>query len=990
MLLLVAATYEIKTSAVQSWVFSQFSRRLTYTVAPGPSDRIAFPREGPFNERLGYTRIPDYQRKLEASGYQVTVQTRFSPELLRLSRLGIGPPYREPSVTGLVIRSAQQKPIFSSGDSVLQFQRLEDVPPIIVNALLAIENRELADPADARRNPVLEWDRLAKAGLSYAGSKLGLPLRVEGGSTLATQIEKYRNSANGRTESPVDKLQQILGASLKVYRTGVDTRPQRHEIILEYLNTMPLSAAPGFGEVHGLGQGLLAWYGLQLADVRSNLSEGAPAAERARAVKYVVSLLASVRAPSTYLLYNHEGLAERTNFYVRLMAKSGVIDDGFASLVEATPLSFPSAAAVSLKAPTPGQKTANAIRTSLGRLIGVTSFYDLDRLHLTVATTIDADLQDRVLEVFQNLKDRAFLRAHGFEGERLLAEGDPAQVLYSLLLYEKTPQGNELRVQLDSLDRWFDINEGMKLELGSTAKLRTLAHYLDLVASLHAEFSALDRQTLLARQREARDPITRWAAETLQARPLTLDQFIEMALDRKYSASPSEMFFTGGGAHVFHNFDRKDNSRTMTLREATQRSTNLVFVRLMRDLVRFHGARLPYDAEAILADPQNPTRLRTLSEIADKEGRYFLLRAYQAYRGRTPKEIVSRLLGRRAGDPRRLAILFYAWQKPSGTEADKPALAAWIERFGAPARDRVPGLMRAYSNPRLTLADYSYLLGTHPLELWCAGQMIANPSLSWQDALARSAGPQKTASQWLFKTRNRRAQDLRLRIRIEQDAFERMTPDWKRLGFPFQRLVPSLATALGNSSDRPSALAELMGIIVNDGVRMPTVRMTALDFASGTPYQTRLEPGAAKGEPVLAPQVAHALKRVLAEVVERGTARRLAGSFLLPDGTRVVAGGKTGSGDNEFKAIGRRGGIISARQVNRTATFVFYVGNRYFGVLTAFVDGAQAARYSFTSALPVSILKVLAPSLNARLGVRGATTLQAGAPRSKGPYRPRG
>jgi hypothetical protein len=33
----------------------------------------------------------------------------------------------------------------------------------------------------------------------------------------------------------------------------------------------------------------------------------------------------------------------------------------------------------------------------------------------------------------------------------------------------------------------FDVNEGMKLELGSTAKLRTLAHYLDVMAQLYDE-----------------------------------------------------------------------------------------------------------------------------------------------------------------------------------------------------------------------------------------------------------------------------------------------------------------------------------------------------------------------------------------------------------------------------------------------------------------------------------------------------------------------
>ncbi len=110
-----------------------------------------------------------------------------------------------------------------------------------------------------------------------------------------------------------------------------------------------------------------------------------------------------------------------------------------------------------------------------------------------------------------------------------------------------------------------------------------------------------------------------------------------------------------------------------------------------------------------------------------------------------------------------------------------------------------------------------------------------------------------------------------------------------------------------------------------------------------------------------------ALRHVLAEVVERGTARRLAGAFSEPDGTPVIAGGKTGSGDNRFKTFNRRGGLTSSRAVNRTATFAFYVGDRYFGVITAFVPGEEAQGYTFTSALPVSILRLLAPAIDARL-----------------------
>jgi len=50
--------------------------------------------------------------------------------------------------------------------------------------------------------------------------------------------------------------------------------------------------------------------------------------------------------------------------------------------------------------------------------------------------------------------------------------------------------------------------------------------------------------------------------------------------------------------------------------------------------------------------------------------------------------------------------------------------------------------------------------------------------------------------------------------------------------------------------------------------------------------------------------------------------------------------------------------------VNRTATFAFFLGDRHYGVITAYVPGAAADNYSFTSALPVQILKNMAPQLS--------------------------
>jgi hypothetical protein len=477
---------------------------------------------------------------------------------------------------------------------------------------------------------------------------------------------------------------------------------------------------------------------------------------------------------------------------------------------------------------------------------------------------------------------------------------------------------------------------------------------------------------LLTRARSAADPITRWAAETMARVPpgqTGLEQFLTLALERKYSANPGESFFTGGGLQTFGNFDSKDNGRILTVREATQRSVNLVYIRLMRDLVRFHQARLPYDMDEVMLNATHPVRMRILGEAADKEAAQILMRSYKAYQGQDRVQILRQFLGSRVNSARALTILFYAWKAEQKAETEpEAALGRWLAANGVNATGRqLRSLTKAYDNPRLNLLDYGYLLRRHPLDLFCAGALYRNPGTPWHEIWQEGSGARDLAANWLFNTRHKKAQELRLRIQFEEDAFRRMTPYWQKLGFPFARLTPSYATAIGSSSDRPSALAELMGIVVNDGARLPAIDLEELRFARGTPYQTSFSPEPPSREQVIDPAVAHALRGVLAEVVQVGTARRIDKAFINPDRSYAVVGGKTGSGDNRFDSFARGGHLIGSRVVNRTAAFVFYVGERYFGVLLAFVPGSEASGYRFTSALPVSILKLLAPAISQRL-----------------------
>ena len=957
----VLGIIEIRTSFLQSWIFTRTNARISFKLAEGRNASIVFPRSAPFDDRRGYSKLSNFQSRLESQGYRVSLQARQSETLGNLIGRGISPPYVEPPDTGMSIVGAKGVPLFRYAQSDFLFKGIEDIPALLTKTLLFLENRDLDRPASPWQNPVIEWDRLFKASFFYVGSKLHFRVPVQGGSTLAVQLEKFRHSPNGRTDTPAEKLRQLIGASLKAYRAGKNTRAWRERIIVDYLNTVPLAAAPGYGEIHGLGEGLYAWFGVQLTNAVAAVNTPGLTAAKVRAFKQMLTLLVSVRSPSVFLVDERASLEEKVGQFTRLLAREGIIDWEFATALQETPAQFLEAAPLPPQPSSRQNKAANAIRTTMMDYLGVTNLYDLNRLHLEVQSTIDVPLQKKVTDFLNSLSDADVIKARGLNGEHLLENADPKKVVYSFLLVEPTPDGNLIRIQADNFSSPFDFNKSVKLELGSTAKLRTLTHYLEIMAELYKELTPLDDEALKQKILEARDPLTKWSIETLQKENhIALEPFLQRAMERRYSASPYEAFFTGGGLHHFENFEREDNIRILTVGDAFRNSVNLVFIRLMRDMVAYHRARLAYNADEVLADPNNPLRRRMLQEIADEESLNVLRRAYQSYAKQTPEEIINRLLEPRGKTARHLAVLFFAWR----IGKDEQQLAAWLEQHQmGSTEEAVSKLFRAYQNPRLTLVDYAYLLSLHPLDLWCATELRNNPNLSWNDLVTVSGNARRMGSAWLLHARNRRAQDLRLRIRLEKEAFARMTPYWQRLGFPFKTMVPSYATAIGSSSDRPVALAELVGILVNDGVRRPSMSLTKIHFARGTPYETAFEKNMEKGEPVLAPEIARTMRKAMADVVEQGTARRLNGVFRSPDGKAITVGGKTGSGDNRFGTFNRYGDVITSRATNRTAAFVFYIGDRYFGVITAYVQGKEAANYRFTSALPVTIVRLLAPTL---------------------------
>ena len=103
--------------------------------------------------------------------------------------------------------------------------------------------------------------------------------------------------------------------------------------------------------------------------------------------------------------------------------------------------------------------------------------------------------------------------------------------------------------------------------------------------------------------------------------------------------------------------------------------------------------------------------------------------------------------------------------------------------------------------------------------------------------------------------------------------------------------------------------------------------------------------------------------------VEGGIRFEQCGAFPVTycDGQPLPVGDKTGTGDQRFNTYGAGGQLLESCVVNRSATFVFLIDDRFYGTITAFVPSEKAAQFGFTSGLPVQLLKQLAPTLMPRL-----------------------
>ena len=242
---------------------------------------------------------------------------------------------------------------------------------------------------------------------------------------------------------------------------------------------------------------------------------------------------------------------------------------------------------------------------------------------------------------------------------------------------------------------------------------------------------------------------------------------------------------------------RNGESSNPTVLEAFEHSVNNSFIRIMRDIVLYYQAQSGTDTQKLLSDVDDPNREALLQRFADQEGRRYLGRFWNDYKSLTPQESLNKLASRTRPAARRLAVV-YLTARP---EASRAELGNFLAHHLPPSSvddDELWELWREYGPGRFSLQDRGYIAGIHPLELWLVAYLQDHPNVPPSEVVEASADVRQDVMAGSSRAVTHK-QNTRIRILLEEDAFDRILQDWRRQGGPSGHLVPSYGSGIGSS-----------------------------------------------------------------------------------------------------------------------------------------------------------------------------------------------
>src|SRR4030066_2265501 len=116
--------WELLSSALEAKYLAQAAQKMTWQIRPGPSERIRYPGPGPYDVRLGYSKLPDYLARLDKAGWQIDQQAKISIQMARAGGLGLFLPYHEKDQAGISLLDSDGKPLYQGPDPTRVYRRL--------------------------------------------------------------------------------------------------------------------------------------------------------------------------------------------------------------------------------------------------------------------------------------------------------------------------------------------------------------------------------------------------------------------------------------------------------------------------------------------------------------------------------------------------------------------------------------------------------------------------------------------------------------------------------------------------------------------------------------------------------------------------------------------------------------------------------------------------------------------------------------------------
>jgi len=215
-------------------------------------------------------------------------------------------------VTGRALRSARLDAariatLYGPHQDERRLVRLEDVPPLLTDALQAVEDRNFGQHIgiDFRGIARAAWVNLRSRGAR------------QGASTLTQQLARSGILDIGRERTFRRKFDEILYALL------IEARYDKGAILEAYLNQVYLGQR-GVQEIRGVAAGAEFWFSRRLEDLET---------------EHVALLVGMVRGPSDYNPRRYpERALERRNVALYSMRETGLISEAEYTRARAAPL----------------------------------------------------------------------------------------------------------------------------------------------------------------------------------------------------------------------------------------------------------------------------------------------------------------------------------------------------------------------------------------------------------------------------------------------------------------------------------------------------------------------------------------------------------------------------------------------------------------------------------------------------------------------------